>query len=131
GGDRQPENGDHDFNHSGTFGDAPNEIFSAAGTNDWVARIFRGDFSQGTPWQQIVGNGADPDGAGSAPGTAPHADSRFLLLSDGKLWEADDGGVSQLVNPANSGGAGQTRRWQSRIGNLTLAEFYSVGWQPD
>src|SRR6185503_351627 len=70
---------------------------NSAGLNDWVGRIFEGDFTPlatnpgNTVWKQVVGNGAS--------GTAPHADSRDMTFNtNGVLIEVDDGGIAALLN---------------------------------
>lgn len=80
--------------------------------------LFRGDASlpAGSQFTSIVG--------GSAAGTAPHVDSRCLLLdAAGDLIETDDGGIYRRSSPRSSTGS-----WTSVIGNLQLAEFDHIAY---
>lgn len=89
-------------------------------------RIFRGDASAaaGSQWIGVIGNGADPDGGGVLPGTAPHPDSRGLAIdAAGNLINTNDGGVYKLINPN-----GPNRQWVSVNGDIRTAEFYSVAY---
>ncbi len=89
-------------------------------------RIFRGDASMaaGSQWIGVIGNGADPDGGGVLPGTAPHPDSRGLAFdAAGNLINTNDGGVYKLINPN-----GPLRQWVSVNGDIRTAEFYSVAY---
>ena len=126
GGDRQPVR-DVDLNDDGDTDD-PNEQRNAAGLDDFYGRLFRGD-SDGNAWEQIVGTGADPDGAGPLQGTAPHADSRAMAFLGNDLLEADDAGIYRLV-PHPDPATPSRRRWTSFIGNLSLTEFYSIALDP-
>jgi hypothetical protein len=62
---------------------------------------------------------------GGANGTAPHADTRFMVFSGADILEADDGGLYRLRN-ANSA----SRRWESLIGNLGVTEMVSAAYDP-
>ena len=126
GGDRQPVR-DVDLNDDGDTDD-PNERRNAAGLDDFVGRLFRGD-ANGNAWEQIVGSGADPDGIGPLGGTAPHADSRAMAFIGNDILEADDGGIYRLV-PHPDPETPRKRRWTSFIGDLSLTEFYSIAWDP-
>src|SRR5207237_8788405 len=58
-------------------------------------------------------------------GTAPHADSRFMVFdSSGRLLEGDDGGIYRLVRPAGGG----ARYWEALIGDLQITEVADVGY---
>lgn len=129
GGDRQPVTDAFDWNGNGStlditsFSDGRSfpERGNAAGLTNWVGRIFRGDTSRpaGTVWEQIVGNGAH--------GTAPHADSRTIVINaTGNLLEGDDGGVFRLSAP----GSAADRQWASKNGDLRISEIYSVAYDP-
>jgi hypothetical protein len=57
------------------------------------------------------------------PATAPHADSRTMLIdSGGDLLDGDDGGIYRLQSPAAPGA------WSSMNGSLQNTEFYSVAY---
>ena len=114
GGDRQPGGG------NGEPG-LPN----ASGAVTFGARLFRGDASlaSGSQWQPITDNFAPNDGAGGAPGTAPHADSRDMLMTGNTLLEVDDGGLYRLPDASAA-----DRTWESQNDNLALTEFYSVAY---
>jgi hypothetical protein len=106
-------NGDADSTDVNVF-PGINEIFNSAGLTDWVARVFRGDFSAANQWQQRVGS--------SVNNTAPHADSRVLIFAHGRLLESDDGGINRFDVAGN--------RWHSINGNMGLTEFYSIALNP-
>jgi photosystem II stability/assembly factor-like uncharacterized protein len=113
GGDRQPTSGTGGF---------PNSI----GAVNFTGRLFRGDASAptGSQWTPLTDDFADPDGAGPAPGTGPHADSRDMQFDAlGNLVEGDDGGVYKRANPTSTTGV-----WSSMIGNLQITEFVSIGY---
>ncbi len=114
GGDRQPgATNDQGF---------PNSI----GALNYTGRLFRGDASAatGSQWTPLTDDFADPDGAGPAPGTGPHADSRDMQFDAlGNLIEGDDGGVYKRANPTSTTGV-----WSALIGNLQITEFVSIGY---
>ena len=121
GGAAQPTSTTVDRNGDGSITNAVvrgfPEIFNQAGLNNFVGRIFRGDAKKatGTQWEQVVGSGA--------AGTAPHADSRWMIFDkNGNLWESDDGGVYFLNNPNNSVGKG-ARAWVPRTGCCVIRRF--------
>lgn len=126
GGDRQPVRG-LDLNGDGDRND-PNEGRNSAGLDDFVGRLFRGSAADNS-WVQIVGHGADPDGIGPLEGTAPHADSRAMVFSGNDILQTDDGGIYRLI-PHPDPATPNRRRWTSSNGDLNLAEFYSVAWDP-
>ncbi len=82
----------------------------------FVGNLFRGNASSNT-WTTIVRDGAN--------GTAPHADSRAMVFVNNDILEADDGGICRLSNAIAS-----NRRWLPLVGNLRLAQFGSVGYDP-
>ncbi|MBK8118791.1 MAG: hypothetical protein IPK39_05875 [Sulfuritalea sp.] len=93
---------------------------SAVGATDWVARIFYINTAAGQLAEeqiQVVGNRAN--------GTAPHADSRAILLdSSGTIfYQSDDGGIFRLFDRAAA-----TRKWVSVNGNLALSETSSLAY---
>jgi Ca2+-binding RTX toxin-like protein len=72
-------------------------------------------------WSTIVKLGAGP-----APGTGPHADTRSMSFdSFGDLVQADDGGIYYLSSPSTA-----ARRWKSLEGNLVPTEYYSLAYDP-
>jgi Ca2+-binding RTX toxin-like protein len=86
------------------------------GLGPFVGNLFMGSPTLNT-WTSIVLLGAN--------GTAPHADSRFMVFSGNDILEADDGGIYRLRNAASS-----TRRWEPLVGNLRLTEMVSVAYDP-
>lgn len=110
GGDRQP-------------GQKEGVTINAAGLAVYVGRIFRGDASMpaATAWTQIVGS--------ARANSAPHADSRAMVISGSDLLEADDGGIYRLS--LASGPPPASGPWQSLNGTLAATEFYSVAWDAD
>jgi hypothetical protein len=95
---------------------------NANGCTTFNANVFRGDVAQlpGNPWQSVVCNGAN--------GTAPHADSRAMVLdANGNLLHADDGGIYRLLNPDHAAGV---RRWVAVTGDLRAVELHSVAYDP-
>jgi hypothetical protein len=108
GGDRQPGSGDP----GGSF---PNSI----GAVDYSGRLFRVDASL-TPGSQA----APLTHSGAAGNSAPHADSRQMVIdANGDVLEGDDGGVYRRVNPGSSTGA-----WVSVNGTLVATEFHNIAF---
>ncbi|HFA51202.1 MAG TPA: hypothetical protein ENJ95_19495 [Bacteroidetes bacterium] len=91
-------------------------FFSSTGQGKSSGRIFKGTRKgAAVDWLPIVG--------AATHGTAPHADSRYLVFdSANHLLEADDGGVYRLSV------IDKKLQWQSLNGNLRIAELYSVAW---
>ncbi len=93
----------------------PSNGDSSIGTTTFTARIFRGDASvaaQGAgavvsdathQWSPLINSGAS--------GTAPHADTRALIIANGQLLYSGDGGIFAETSPTNSAG-----QWISRNG---------------
>ena len=80
----------------------------------FVGNLFVGD---GAIWSPIVLAGAN--------NTAPHADSRHLVLdAAGRLVDADDGGVYRLSLPLDAG----NRTWSSVNGDLVNSEVLSLAY---
>ena len=103
----------------------PNVVFVGGDRqpySPYVARIFRGTFGAGangsTVWEEVVKEGAN--------GTAPHADSRMMIFSQGSILESDDGGIYRLSSPHDAA----KRRWQSVNGNLAVFEVNSISYDP-
>src|SRR6476660_6538578 len=93
---------------------------NAAGATNFTGRLFRGVVGAAgtTAWATITDNGADPDGAGGAAGTGPHADSRNMVFAANgtDILEVDDGGIFKLAHPNNAA----TRVWSTLNSNLRL-----------
>ena len=60
----------------------------------------------------------------NSSGTAPHPDSRILVVdAAGVLLEGDDGGFYRRTNPRFDGSP-----WEASNGNLDLGQFYSISY---
>src|SRR5262249_49335965 len=135
GGDRQPDN-------SEVAGGQTNGVFDGSGVvgaTGCTGRLFPGDFRQprglnaqtrpSNQWTPITDKIADIDGVpqpiGTTPRTAPHADTRSLLVSGGVLYETDDGGIYRRSNPKSSTGV-----WSSVNGNIRDSEFTGIAYDP-
>jgi photosystem II stability/assembly factor-like uncharacterized protein len=116
GGDRQPGDGDP----GASF---PNSL----GALDYSGRLFRVDASLpvGSQFQHLTHSSAlGPPGGGTPNGSAPHADSRIMVLdANGDLLEGSDGGVYKRTVPGNNTGI-----WVSLIGNLVSTEFHGIAF---
>ncbi|MGU7784974.1 WD40/YVTN/BNR-like repeat-containing protein [Burkholderia sp. PU8-34] len=89
---------------------------SANGCINFSGNTFRGDASLGSPWQNVVCNGAH--------GTSPHADSRGMAFdASGNLLQVNDGGIYSLITPNAA-----SRQWQSVNGNLRPTELHSAAY---
>jgi photosystem II stability/assembly factor-like uncharacterized protein len=116
GGDRQP--GFDEGIRPGMVPRFPNSL----GARDYSGRLFRIDTNR-PPGSQSM----PLTHAGTASGTAPHADSRDLEhAADGALLESDDGGVYRRTRPHRDDGD-----WLSINGDLQVTEFHSVAWDPN
>ncbi len=115
GGDRQPGGGSGQPKF-------PNLI----GARNFSGRLFVFDpDTNASAWVAITDNRtADPDGAGTLTGSAPHADSRAMAFQGIHLLEADDGGIYLLTKPGVVG----TQAWSSFIADLAAIEFYDVAY---
>ena len=60
-----------------------------------------------------------------ANGSAPHADSRNMIVVGSTIYEADDGGIFRL---SNVGSVSQV--WDSLNTNLRIGEVYGVAYDP-
>ena len=68
---------------------------------------------------------------GTANGTAPHADSRYITFDAlGRMWEGSDGGLSVRTNPNDGAIDGVRGNWYSLSGNLRTQESHSVALDP-
>jgi hypothetical protein len=120
GGDRQ----------DGQFREDPTQsIPNSIGARDYSGCLFRGDASKpaGSQWVHLThSNTMGATGGGTKSGSAPHADSRTMrVAADGSLIEGDDGGVFRRSGPRTN-----TGDWFSLNGNLQVAEFHAVAWDP-
>ena len=117
GGDRQPRGAGPDM-MADTDDDAfPNSIGALKATG----RLFRGNAlaAAGSQWEPLTHN--------NALGSAPHADSREMVLtSAGHLIEADDGGIYKHEAPAGVGGV--VGKWLTKAGDLANFEAHNADW---
>jgi hypothetical protein len=112
GGDRQPYRTEFT---TGTCPCFPNSI----GANEYSGRLFRVAASRPAGTQS-----AHITNSNTSSGTSPHADSRDMAIdAAGNLIETSDGGIYKRSTPRLN-----TGDWSSLIGNLSTAEFHSVGW---
>ena len=71
------------------------------------------------PWANALASEPRPP-----VGTAPHADSRFMVFdSEGRLLQADDGGVYRMDLHV-------TGAWQAIVGDLQVTEVRGVAYNP-
>jgi hypothetical protein len=121
GGDRQPsfDEGAPAEPQTGCYDEPVPSWPNSLGACDYSGRLFRIDASL-PPGQQ-----ATPlTHSGTASKTAPHADSRGLVMSpNGELIENDDGGIYRRTNPRSKDGD-----WFSMNGNLQVTELHSAAW---
>ena len=121
GGDRQPsfDEGASAEPQTGCY-DPPTPSWpNSLGACDYSGRLFRIDASL-PPGQQATPLTHN----GTASKTAPHADSRGMVLSpNGDLLEVDDGGIYRRTNPRSKDGD-----WFSMNGNLQVTELHSAAW---
>jgi hypothetical protein len=101
----------------------PNDV----GASDFSGRLFRIDASlaPGSQAQHLThSNALGAPGGGTANNSAPHADSRVMVIdANGEVIEGDDGGVYRRTIPANNTGV-----WRSLIGNLVSTEFHGIAF---
>ncbi len=129
-GDRQPDDG------AGSSPFPPNSV----GAINYSARIFRGNTSiaptgqpQAVPspqWTPLTDNGTEPIGPGADPGSAPHADSRAMVIDNGELLYSGDGGIFEETSPTTTTGT-----WVSVNGapngpnnGLQVAQFFGISY---
>jgi autotransporter-associated beta strand protein len=88
--------------------------------------LFRGEYNAATGqtiWTAITDNYSTGTIAG-VTGSAPHADSRFMMIDGvGNLLQTDDGGIYRRTLPTSNAGA-----WQSMNGNLQVGEVHTARW---
>jgi hypothetical protein len=109
-------------------GDRQNSPFpNDVGAVDFSGRLFRVDASlpAATQAQHLTHSAAlGTPGGGTANNSAPHADSRILVMdANGDVVEGDDGGVYRRTIPGNNTGI-----WVSVIGNLVSTEFHGIAF---
>ncbi len=108
-------------------GDRQDGIPNSIGASDYTGRLFRGDVSKpnAQQWVHLTHSSSrGPAGGGTANCSAPHADSRDMAFAaDGRLIEADDGGVYVRTSPRDNLGD-----WFSLNGNLQTSEYHAVAW---
>src|SRR5262249_33103915 len=103
------------------------------GARDYSGRLFRGDTSvaptgavPSLQWEHLTHSNSIqqiPEG-GTASGSAPHADSREMVVAaNGDLIEVDDGGVYRRTRPQNN-----TGDWFSINGDIQTTEFHDVAY---
>lgn len=103
---------------------------NSVGAMNYSGRIFRGDALKpsGSQWVHIThSKDLGPRGSGTKSCSAPHADSRGMVIDvNGDLLEVDDGGIYRRTNPRSNAGD-----WFSMNGNIEATEFHSVAWDPN
>ena len=101
----------------------PNDV----GALDFSGRLFRinAGLAPGSQAQHLTHSSAlGAPGGGTANTSAPHADSRVMVVdAAGEVIEGDDGGVYRRTIPANNTGI-----WVSLIGNLVSTEFHGIAF---
>jgi autotransporter-associated beta strand protein len=101
-------------------------VATSIGASTWSGRLFRGEYNAATGqtiWTAITDNYSTGTVAG-VTGSAPHADSRFMMIDgSGNLLQTDDGGIFRRTLPTSNGGA-----WQSLNGNLQVGEVHTARW---
>ena len=121
GGDRQPsfDEGASAEPQTGCYDEPVPSWPNSLGACDYSGRLFRIDASL-PPGQQAM----PITHSGTASKTAPHADSRGLVMSpSGDLIEVDDGGIYRRTNPRSKDGD-----WFSMNGSLQVTELHSAAW---
>jgi hypothetical protein len=109
-------------------GDRQNSPFpNDVGAVDFSGRVFRIDASlpPANQAQHLThSNALGAPGGGTANNSAPHADSRVMVIdANGEVIEGDDGGVYRRTIPGNNTGI-----WVSLIGNLVGTEFHGIAF---
>jgi len=122
GGDRQPARfigGEESYN--------PPQWPNSIGAMDYSGRLFRGNASKhtGSQWVHLTHSSSlGTAGGGTAHGSAPHADSRGMVVAaNGVLIEADDGGIYRRTSPQTNEGD-----WFSMNGDIQVTELHAVAW---
>src|SRR6266542_5009198 len=101
------------------------------GARNFTGRLFRGDTSvaptgavPSPQWEHLthLNSIQQIPGGGTARGSAPHADSREMVVdANGDLIEVDDGGIYRRTSPQNN-----TGDWFSINGDIQTTEFHDV-----
>lgn len=109
-------------------GDRQNSPFpNDVGAVDFSGRVFRIDagLPPGSQAQHLTHSSAlGAPGGGTANNSAPHADSRVMVIdASGEVIEGDDGGVYRRTIPGSNAGV-----WLSLIGNLVGTEFHGIAF---
>jgi photosystem II stability/assembly factor-like uncharacterized protein len=109
-------------------GDRQNSPFpNDVGAVDFSGRLFRVDagLPPGSQAQHLThSNALGAPGGGTANNSAPHADSRVMVVdANGEVIEGDDGGVYRRTLPGSNAGI-----WVSLIGNLVSTEFHGIAF---
>jgi photosystem II stability/assembly factor-like uncharacterized protein len=101
----------------------PNDV----GAVDFSGRLFRIDagLAPASQAQHLTHSSAlGGPGGGTANNSAPHADSRVMVIdANGDVIEGDDGGVYKRTVPGDNTGV-----WVSLIGNLAGTEFHGIAF---
>jgi len=103
------------------------------GARNFTGRLFRGDTSvaptgavPSPQWEHLthLNSIQQIPGGGTARGSAPHADSREMVVdANGDLIEVDDGGIYRRTSPQNN-----TGDWFSINGDIQTTEFHDVAY---
>lgn len=103
------------------------------GANDFSGRLFRGDTRvpptgavPSPQWEHLTHLNSIQaiQGGGTAHGSAPHADSRELVIdAKGDLINTNDGGIYRRTSPRDN-----TGDWFSINGNVQTTEFHDVAY---
>jgi hypothetical protein len=103
------------------------------GANNFSGRLFRGDTRvaptgavPSPQWKHLTHSNSITQipGGGTASGSAPHADSREMVVAaNGDLIEVDDGGIYRRTSPQNNMGD-----WFSINGDIQTTEFHDVAY---
>jgi photosystem II stability/assembly factor-like uncharacterized protein len=111
----------------------PDPFPNLLGATDYHGRLFRGDASiapsgsfPSPQWDHLTHADDVPEfpGGGTAGSTAPHADSREIVLdAAGELIEVDDGGIYRRTSPLDN-----TGDWFSLMGDLQTTEFHDIAY---
>ncbi len=103
--------------------DFPNNV----GAFDFSGRLFRGNASAlpGSQWAHLThSDSLGPAGGGTASTSAPHADSREMVVdANGELIETDDGGIYRRTSPQDN-----TGDWFSINGNIQTTELHDAAY---
>ena len=100
---------------------------NAIGATDFSGRLFRGDAAgaPGSQWVHLThSNVLGPVGGGTASSSAPHADSREIVVdANGELIQTDDGGIYRRTHPQDN-----TGDWFSINGDIQTTELHNAAY---